>query len=250
MSDLISEQFQRLLDTLSPTQPWPALSESGFLDLLRSEEDGGANLSLEELLPLAVAAGGRTIGTPVLETMVARLVAPDALAVADAEQVLAGAGVAAPQAKALAATINAGLMLGALERLQQVTVDYALTRRQFGREIGKFQAIQHQIAVMAEEVMAARLATEAAFTGAPLEVSALRAAVAKCRVGQAAQQTAAIAHAVHGAIGVSQEHLLHILTGNLHRWRMAHGGEAYWARQLGDWALSDGRDFAGLVQAL
>jgi acyl-CoA dehydrogenase len=40
-------------------------------------------------------------------------------------------------------------MAGAMERLVDMTVEYALSRRQFGREIGKFQALQQQIALMA-----------------------------------------------------------------------------------------------------
>jgi alkylation response protein AidB-like acyl-CoA dehydrogenase len=249
MSDLISEQFQRLLTDLSPSDPWPTLAESGFLDLLLTEDSGGAGLDLQGLFPLALQTGAHIDAPTIIETMAARLVDPVAMECADLEAVLL-AGGREEAARPLAAALVAGQMVGALERLQQMTVDYALTRRQFGREIGKFQAIQHQIAVMAQEVMAARIAAEAAFQGPPLEVSPQRAAVAKQRAGQAAQAVCAIAHAVHGAIGVSREHDLHRLTGKLHRWRMAHGGEAYWARALGAWALSDRRDFAGLVQTL
>jgi len=240
--DLILEQFTRLLDSLPAGDPWPTLEDSGFLDLLRSEEDGGAGLMLEDFFPLVLAAGARSQVAGVVETMVARLKTPDASGVTDIEA--AGAG------KALAATITAGLMAGAMEALQATTIDYASTRKQFGREISKFQAIQHQIAVMAQEVMAARMAAQAAFVGAPLEVSPLRAAAAKARAGQAAQQVAAIAHAVHGAIGMTQEHHLHKLTGALHAWRLAHGGETYWARELGRWALGRDDGLVALARAM
>jgi hypothetical protein len=250
MSDLIVEQYARLLDGLPAADPWPALVESGFLDLLKSEADGGAGLALEDLFPLALATGRRPQAPPVIETMAARLVSPQASGVADAEAALAAGGVEPGQARALAATITAGLMAGAMEGLEAMTLDYASTRKQFGREISKFQAIQHQIAVMAEEVMAARMAAQAAFVGAPLEVSPRRAAVAKIRAGQAAQLVATIAHAVHGAIGVSQEYPLHHLTRRLHKARLAHGGEAYWARSLGGWALAEGGDMVSLVRAL
>jgi acyl-CoA dehydrogenase len=251
MSDLIVDQYVRLLDGLDPGDPWPALVESGFLDLLKGEADGGAGLMLEDLFPLALATGRRAGPvSPVIETMVARLGDPDAIDVADPEAALIAAGQSAEAARALAATVAAGLMAGAMEALEATTVDYASTRKQFGREIGKFQAVQHQIAVMAEEVMAARMAAQAAFTGAPLAVSPLRAAVAKVRTGQAAQLVATIAHAVHGAIGVSQEHSLHHLTRRLHVGRLAHGGEAWWARVLGDWAFSRADDFVGLARGL
>jgi len=240
--DLILEQFTRLLDSLPPEDPWSTLEDSGFLDLLRSEDDGGAGLMLEDFFPLVLAAGARPQAAGVVETMVARLKDPDASAVTDIEA--AGGG------KPLAAAITAALMAGAMEALQATTIDYASTRKQFGREISKFQAIQHQIAVMAQEVMAARMAAQAAFVGAPLEISPLRAAAAKARAGQAAQQVAAIAHAVHGAIGMTQEHHLHKLTGALHAWRLAHGGETYWARELGRWALGRNDGLVALARAM
>jgi alkylation response protein AidB-like acyl-CoA dehydrogenase len=141
-------------------------------------------------------------------------------------------------------------MVGAMAAVQALTVEYALTRKQFGREIGRFQAVQHQIAVMAEETMAARMAAQAAFVGLPSELSDRRAAVAKLRCGQAAGRVSAIAHAVHGAIGVSEEHSLHRHTRRLRAWRLAHGGESWWAARLGGWALSETQDFTSLARAL
>ncbi len=250
MSDLILEQFTRLLDGLDGDSPWPQLAESGFLDLLRSEDDGGAALDLEGLFPLTLEAGRRPTLPCVIQTMIARLAAPEAVDVVDVESVLADGGVDPAVARALAAAATAGLMAGALEAIEALTLDYAATRKQFGREIGKFQAIQHQIAVMAEEVMAARMAVQLAFVGAPLAMSPLRAGVAKLRVGEAALTVAAIAHAVHGAIGVSQEHSLRHFTGRLHEGRLAHGGEAAWARRLGGLALDSDLDAVSLARSL
>jgi hypothetical protein len=250
MSDLILEQFGRLLDGLDPASPWPGLEESGFLDLLLGEDEGGAGLQLGELFDLALETGRRPGVPPIVESMAARLKTPGANNVADLEATLASAGVDAMTAKSLAAAIAAARMAGAMEQVQAMTVDYATTRQQFGREIGKFQAVQHQIAVMAEEVTAARMAAQIAFQGAPLEIAPTRAAVAKMRAGQAAQTVCSVAHAVHGAIGVSQEHVLHRFTGQLHQWRLAHGGEGYWARQLGRWTLESAADPVSLVRAI
>ena len=44
---------------------------------------------------------------------------------------------------------------------------------------------------------------------------------------------ASIAHAVHGAIGITTEYDLQLYTRRLHEWRMAHGSEAYWNLVLG-----------------
>lgn len=247
--DLILDPFRRLLDDLGD-DPWPALAASGFLDLLRDPEAGGAGLGLAELFPLAFEAGRRAKAPAVIETLLARVVDPAALDVADPEAALAAGGVAAPAAKALAAAATAALMAGAMDALQAMTLDYAGARRQFGREIGKFQAIQHQIAVMAEEVMAARMAAQRALQGPPLEISPRLAAVAKLRCGQAAQVVCAVAHAVHGAIGVSEELDLHHFTSALHRRRLAHGGEGYWARELGRCALARPDDVTTLARTL
>ena len=247
--DLFLDSFCKLLDGLG-ADPWPELSASGFLDVLRPEAEGGAGLDLSGLFPLAFEAGRRAAPPAIVQTLLARLVDPEALDCADAAPALAAGGVPAETARALCAAADAAVMAGLLHALQTMTLDHASTRRQFGREISKFQAIQHQIAVMAEEVMAARMAAETALAGAPLEVSAPAAAVAKLRCGEAALVCAGIAHAVHGAIGVSAEHGLHRLTGLLHRLRLAHGGEAFWARSLGAWALARNDDAATLARSL
>lgn len=250
MSDeLILEQYGRLLDGLSQ-DPWADLEASGFLDLLRPAEDGGADLDLEGLFPLAFETGRRARSPRVIETMVARLVAPQARDVEDLEAVLAAAGVDRLQARALAAAVDAALMSGAIDALLQISIDYAGTRRQFGREISKYQVIQHHIAVLAEEAMAARMAAQVAFSGPVLEISVRKAAAAKVCAGKAAAQASAIAHAIHGAIGVSLEHDLHLYTGGLQARRLSHGGESFWARELGRWALASREDATTLARTL
>lgn len=153
----------------------------------------------------------------------------------------------------LGALLHAGLMAGAMKRCFDLTMKYANERVQFGKSIGKFQAIQHQMSVMAEQVAAARMAAEAAF-GTGHGLPALTAcAVAKARTSEAAQLVASIAHAVHGAIGVTEEYDLQLFTRRLHEWRMAHGSESHWHRILGQLFLESrtplAADFArGLLQ--
>lgn len=251
MSDpLLLDQYERLLDSLPAADPWPILEESGFLDLLRPEEEGGAGLTLSDLLPLVLATAARSSPPKIVETMIARLLAPSTTNVQDLEATLAGTGMDPDRARALAAAIAAAQMAGAVLKLQQMTTEYALTRRQFGRTIGSFQAVQHQIAMLAEEAVACRATARAAFVGPPLELSVRTAAVAKVRSGQAAQVACAVAHAVHGAIGISAEYPLHSYTARLNAWRLAHGGEAYWARRLGDWIVEESRDLTSLVRTL
>jgi len=250
MSDLFSEQYSRLLESLPAADPWPTLVESGFLDLLRSDAEGGAGAGLEDLFSLALATGRRAGAPRVIETMLARLVSAEAADVADPQAALAAGGVATDRAKALAAAAAAAQMVGAMERVLELVLDYANTRKQFGREIGRFQAVQHQIAVAAEEVMAARMAVQLAMRGRPLDISPLAAGVAKARAGQAARQVGPIGHAVLGAIGISQEHELHRYTGALQRLRLSHGGESWWMRQIGDRAIASGDDFVTLARSV
>ncbi len=169
-----------------------------------------------------------------------------------------GAGVSVPtmlsglvQFQAMGALLHAGLMAGAMKRSFDMTMRYANDRIQFGKSIGKFQAIQHQLSIMAEQLTAARIAASAAFAtarGMP-EISAC--AAAKARTSEAAQAIASIAHSVHGAIGVTAEYELQLFTRRLHEWRMAHGSEIYWNRVLGkiflDSMVPTSADFARLV---
>jgi acyl-CoA dehydrogenase len=141
---------------------------------------------------------------------------------------------AAPKAglRAWSAMLRANLIAGAAERLLDMTVAYANERGQFGKPIGRQQAIQQQLAVMAEHVIAARLAAQSV-CAAGLPVDAMLAAFAKETASAAAAPIANTAHAIHGAIGISEEFDLQLLTRRLHEWRLADGGPSYWANTLG-----------------
>ncbi|MBW7923154.1 MAG: acyl-CoA dehydrogenase [Burkholderiaceae bacterium] len=140
---------------------------------------------------------------------------------------------------AIAAALVAGQIAGAMERVVEMTIEYAKVRSQFGQPIGKRQAIQQQISVMVEQSFAGRSAALVALSGRSWRVDAFRAGVAKSRAGEAAAFVAAGAHAVHGAIGLTEEYDLQILTRRLHEWRAAYGGQQYWNRRLGQ-ELLDG----------
>ena len=134
----------------------------------------------------------------------------------------------------LMATTRAALAAGALERTLELAIDYATTRSQFGRAISRFQAIQHQLAVLAGEVAAAVRACDGAIEALDGEGFGTQAAVAKARVGEACGIAAEIAHQVHGAMGFTHEHTLHHFTRRLWSWRDEFGNEAFWQRRLGE----------------
>jgi acyl-CoA dehydrogenase len=70
----------------------------------------------------------------------------------------------------------------------------------------------------------------------------LEVASAKIRVGEAATEGAGIAHQVLGAIGFTQEHILHRFTRRLWAWRDDFGSESSWAVKLGNLVASKGAD--------
>ena len=142
--------------------------------------------------------------------------------------------VTAPLASSEAgAALTAALLAGAMARVLDITVAFANDRVQFGKSIGKFQAIQHQLAVMAEHVAAARMAAEIGCAGAGPSPAPLRAALAKARTSEAAALVAPMAHAVHGAIGITAELDLQLYTRRLHEGRVDYGAEGHWQRVVG-----------------
>jgi acyl-CoA dehydrogenase len=161
----------------------------------------------------------------------------------------------ADELRARFALARAVQLSAALERVLAWTVQYAGERHQFGRPLGKFQAIQMELAEMAGEVTAVTALTDAAVQA--LERGSadgdtgdlvLAAAAAKVRAGAAVEVVARLAHQVHGAIGFTQEHKLHHLTRRLWSWRDEAGSELAWAPVLAAGLLADGPD--GLWPAL
>jgi acyl-CoA dehydrogenase len=96
--------------------------------------------------------------------------------------------------------------------------------------------VQQQLALMAEQVVAVRLAVDLAANGD--WPTAERAALAKAIAAVYAPQIANTAHAVHGAIGISAEYDLQLYTRRMHAWRIEDGGETLWAARLGGAALA------------
>jgi acyl-CoA dehydrogenase len=147
------------------------------------------------------------------------------------------------------AVLAAAQMAGAMERVLETTLQFANDRVQFGRAIGKFQAIQHQLAVMAENVAAARMAAQIGFDADGPLPQPLRAAGAKARASEAAGMVAPMAHAIHGAIGVTAELDLQLFTRRLHEWRADFGSERAWNTVLGRALLATGESTLDFMRA-
>ncbi|MEQ9641295.1 MAG: acyl-CoA dehydrogenase family protein [Alphaproteobacteria bacterium] len=142
----------------------------------------------------------------------------------------------------LGALIRAGQIAGALQASLAMAVQYANDRVQFGRPIGKFQAVQQSLAELAGEVAAASAAVGAACERAALPDAGFEIAVAKQRASEAAGIACRTAHQTHGAIGFTHEYALHPLTRRLWSWRAEFGNDAHWAAELGRFACGRGAD--------
>jgi acyl-CoA dehydrogenase len=136
--------------------------------------------------------------------------------------------------EALAACCAAAQLSGALMNVFSRTLQYANERQQFGRPIGKFQAIQHQLSVISEHAFAARMAAQIGCHSTNHVPNRQRVAVAKARTSEAALEVAALSHSIHGAIGFTAEFDLQLYTRRLHAWRQAAGSESYWHGVLGE----------------
>ena len=132
------------------------------------------------------------------------------------------------------ACCTAAQISGALINVFTRTLEYANFRQQFGRPIGKFQVIQHQLSVLSEHTFAARLAAQIGCYSTSAAPDRMRVAVAKARTSEAAIDGATIAHSIHGAIGFTAEFNLQLYTRRLHVWRRTGGSESYWHSQLGE----------------
>lgn len=104
-------------------------------------------------------------------------------------------------------------LVGVMQRALEMTVDYAKDRKQFGRPIGSFQVLQHYCADMATNVDGIRLSTyQAAWALSEGLPCTNEIAIAKAWASQVSPRVLALAHEIHGAIGVTIEHELQYYT--------------------------------------
>ncbi|GAB3387163.1 acyl-CoA dehydrogenase [Amycolatopsis echigonensis] len=168
----------------------------------------------------------------------------DTVTVADE---VAGAPVGpavAGQFELRAALLRAIQVVGALEAACALAIEHVTTRKQFGRPLAKFQAVQHLLADLAAEATLARAAVDAAVDTAAAADSPDEFAVAVARscAGHAASVVVRHAHQLHGAIGTAQEHFLHRLTLPVLAWRAEYGTTEQWDARVAATASAAGPD--------
>jgi acyl-CoA dehydrogenase len=158
--------------------------------------------------------------------------------VIDRAQVQAADSLSPDELLLRGALVRAALMAGALERLSAIAIAHASERVQFGRPIGRFQAVQAHLVTIAQQAAIVGVAADAAAA----RERAFEIAAAKLLANRAAVTAGRAAHQVLGARGVTLEHPLSRETRRLWSWRSEFGDERHWSKRLGAAAVRAGAD--------
>jgi alkylation response protein AidB-like acyl-CoA dehydrogenase len=116
------------------------------------------------------------------------------------------------QALDIAATALVAEMVGGMQRTLDITVEYAKMRKQFGKPIGMFQAVQHQCADMYVETESARSAAYYAAWALEEDTpdAAVAVSIAKMYASDAGRTVGNRGIQVHGGMGFTWENDLHL----------------------------------------
>lgn len=147
----------------------------------------------------------------------------------------------------LGAFVRVAQIAGGLDAALALSVGYVNDRKQFGRPLAKFQAVQQSMATFACEAAAANCAAmglaqaldraSGGGTGADYEVAA-----AKLRANRAVGVGTSAAHQAHGAIGFTLDYGLHPITRRLWSARSEFGSDSHWSALLGARVARAGAD--------
>ncbi len=244
---------------------WKTLADNGLLGVCAPESVGGLELGMVELCLVLEEAGYVALPEPLLE--VAAVTVPHLgsdprlcdvvtgerlilvaqgeplLCADDADEILGGsleeAVHSVDESRRLRATTGAltslhgvvgaaAILAGLGRRMLDMAVEYASVRRQFGKPIGSFQAVQHHLvdARLALEFVGPVVTRAAWALDHPEDTdldelpAAAHAAMAKSLASDAALLAARKALQVHGAIGYTTEYDLHLFMKRT--WALAH----------------------------
>jgi alkylation response protein AidB-like acyl-CoA dehydrogenase len=146
------------------------------------------------------------------------------------------AGALSDSAEAHAWVMTAAELLGITERVLEMSVEYARQRTQFGRPVGSFQAVQHELADVAMRCRTLRsicyLSQVALAKGAGPEAARV-ARVAKAYASRSGRQAVETALQVHGGIGFTEELDLHLYLKRALTLQAAWGDQRDHERALG-----------------
>ncbi len=187
----------------------PAVIDALTADVLLVPADG-----VPSGLYLVEATAPGVHRTPLVSLDMTRQLCDITLDAAEARQVAVGAAAEAAVSAGLAAgaAILAAEQLGLAQRSLDLTIEYVKQRRQFGRQIGSFQAVKHRLADLWTTITLARAASRYAVAclagddpDAPVAVALAKSACCEAAV-TAAQECVQL----HGGIGFTWEHPAHL----------------------------------------
>jgi alkylation response protein AidB-like acyl-CoA dehydrogenase len=158
-------------------------------------------------------------------------------ALADAPRLEVGGAAEVARHLDVAAVAYAAELLGVARRVLDLTVAYAKDRVQFARPIGSFQAVKHRCADMLVDVEGMRSAVYwAAWTLGNVDAAdderAIAASTAKSWCSDAASRVLASALQVHGGIGFTWDHDLHLYLKRAHLDAVAFGDATHHRARL------------------
>jgi acyl-CoA dehydrogenase len=204
----------------APSALMAALDENGLFALLLPESAGGIGATMADAVACMRCVGAAAAPGPILETIIKR------------------ADLTSADAHHTAALLNAARISGAIRWVFERTATYATERVQFGKTLGKQQAVQQMLALLADQMLAGTAITDAAAeTPSPRLIAAARA-----RLGEASDCAIEVGHQVHGAIGYTREYPLNYRTRNLIAWRDQYGSVLEWKAALGRMFIGVSRD--------
>lgn len=132
--------------------------------------------------------------------------------------------------------------VGSIEVVAQMTIDYTNSRRQFGKPVATFQAVQHHLVDIAEAAVAVRMAAEVALSALADRRLVFEAEAARLVMADSIAVGTRAAHQSHGAMGVTREYRLQQFTRRLWALQHAHGPTSKWRLALGRRIAETGPD--------
>lgn len=161
------------------------------------------------------------------------------------KSVLGGPGEAGPQVERLvrhALVLQCAESVGAMERGFEMTVEWGFDRYSFGRPLASYQALKHRFADMKSWLEAGHAISDAAADAVESDSddAAELASAAKAFVGHYGGEVLQDCVQIHGGIGVTFEHDLHLFLRRLTVNRMVYGTPAEHRQRLADLAFREG----------
>jgi acyl-CoA dehydrogenase len=197
-------------------------------------DDGSLVFSLDPA-QLSIVAGANLAGE-------ARDHVRASLDLTDVEHAVVQIADLAVELRARGALSRVVMAAGALATMSQTTVDYTNARRQFGKPVSTFQAVQQHLVTAAQSAVRAQMAADVAVRALAAGSPGIEIAAARIVTDDAIALGTRAAHQAHGAMGVTREYPLHQLTRRLWSWRHEWGTTREWRRRLGAAALATPSD--------